>query len=664
MDSFIIRFLICNLLISIIICILFAVNYLLRNVLTAGMKYRLWLLLPGFMMVPFLPHELTDLLLRFSWSRTLLRSASSASAPAAAAIDTAGIPVGSGWMNDFTLSVNRGIPSQLPVILWGIWAAGIAVMLLLTTASLYQLHTVKKSALPLQNRKIRQIYDRCLAELHIKKEIPIFSTAFLRSPILTGLFRPAVYLPISAISCFAAGDASHGQSATGIRKTDLYSHKAAPAASETHHCADETNGMTDMIRYIFLHELQHYRRRDNFVNFIVCPAGILYWFNPFVRLAFHAMRDDRETACDCAVLDLLRPEKYEDYGNTLLYFAGKTSPNPFPFSAGISSAMKQMRKRIINIVSYEKPSARTRRKSAAALMCTAALLAGFLPFLSAKAGTGPEIYYQWNTAGKVVSDPDVSAYFGENQGTFVLYDMENDIWSIYNRNLATLRVSPDSTWKIYAALAGLEEGIITPDNSLIAWDGQIYPFETWNQDQNLQTAMQYSVNWYFQKMEIQMGKKTTEQYLHDIGYGNEDIGSDSSFWLESSLKISPVEQVELLVHLYCNDFDIAPENIDAVKDSIRIASDGSTTLYGKTGTGRINGQDVNGWFIGYVEKTAGTYFFAVNISADAAAASTQDSNVKDSSASGNYTGTREATGSRAAEIALSILNEKNIWGEP
>lgn len=643
MDSFIIRFLICNLLISIIICILFAVNYLLRNVLTAGMKYRLWLLLPGFMMVPFLPHELTDLLLRFSWSRTLLHSASSASAPAAAAIDTAGISGGSGWMNDFTLSVNRGIPSQLPVILWGIWAAGIAVMLLLTTASLYQLHTVKKSALPLQNRKIRQIYDRCLTELHIKKEIPIFSTAFLRSPILTGLFRPAVYLPISVISCFAAGD------------------DAAGAA----HCADETNGMTDMIRYIFLHELQHYRRRDNFVNFIVCPAGILYWFNPFVRLAFHAMRDDRETACDCAVLDLLKPEKYEDYGNTLLYFAGKTSSNPFPFSAGISSAMKQMRKRIINIAFYEKPSARTRRKSAAALICTAALLAGFLPFLSVRAGTGSAIRYQWNTAGKMVSDLDVSAYFGENQGTFVLYDIENDTWSIYSRNRATLRVSPDSTWKIYAALAGLEEGIITPDNSLITWDGSTYPFETWNQDQNLQTAMEYSVNWYFQEMEAQMGKKTIEQYLHDIGYGNEDTSADfSSFWLESSLKISPVEQVELLVRLYRNDFDIAPENINAVKDSIRIASDGSTTLYGKTGTGRVNGQDVNGWFIGYAEKTEGTYFFAVNISADAAATSMQDSNVKDRSASENYTGTREATGSRAAEIALSILNEKNIWREP
>ena len=162
-----------------------------------------------------------------------------------------------------------------------------------------------------------------------------------------------------------------------------------------------------------------------------------------------------------------------------------------------------------------------------------------------------------------------------------------------------------------------------------------------------------------------MGKKTIEQYLHDIGYGNEDTSADfSSFWLESSLKISPVEQVELLVRLYRNDFDIAPENINAVKDSIRIASDGSTTLYGKTGTGRVNGQDVNGWFIGYAEKTEGTYFFAVNISADAAATSMQDSNVKDRSASENYTGTREATGSRAAEIALSILNEKNIWREP
>ncbi len=45
---------------------------------------------------------------------------------------------------------------------------------------------------------------------------------------------------------------------------------------------------------------------------------------------------------------------------------------------------------------------------------------------------------------------------------------------------ATLRVAPNSTYKIYDALFGLEEGVITPENSFIAWNGENYPFEASN----------------------------------------------------------------------------------------------------------------------------------------------------------------------------------------
>lgn len=108
--------------------------------------------------------------------------------------------------------------------------------------------------------------------------------------------------------------------------------------------------------------------------------------------------------------------------------------------------------------------------------------------------------------------------------------------------------------------------------------------------------------------------------------------------MESSLKISPLEQVELLISFYQNEFDFAPENIQAVKDSLQLSSSAAGTLYGKTGTGRIDGQDTSGWFIGFIETTENTYFFASNIQAE-----------------------RNATGSMAAEISLSILSDKNIW---
>ena len=128
--------------------------------------------------------------------------------------------------------------------------------------------------------------------------------------------------------------------------------------------------------------------------------------------------------------------------------------------------------------------------------------------------------------------------------------------------------------------------------------------------------------------------------MEKVGYGNENIGSDlSSYWLESTLKISPVEQVELLSRTFGqNAFSFAPENIQAVKDSICLSSSAAGTLYGKTGTGRVDGQDINGWFIGFIETSENMYLFATNIQAE-----------------------NHATGSTAAETAFSVLSALNLW---
>lgn len=54
---------------------------------------------------------------------------------------------------------------------------------------------------------------------------------------------------------------------------------------------------------------------------------------------------------------------------------------------------------------------------------------------------------------------------------------------------------------------------------------------------------------------------------------NKNISGDfSSYWMQSSLKISPVEQVELLKNLYRNNFNFTPANIHAVKNSIHLTA--------------------------------------------------------------------------------------------
>ena len=83
---------------------------------------------------------------------------------------------------------------------------------------------------------------------------------------------------------------------------------------------------------------------------------IIYWFNPIVLVALKEMCHDREIACDSSVLKMLEYKDYINYGNTLINFAEKISTTPFPFVAGLGGNMKQIKRRILNIASYENPT--------------------------------------------------------------------------------------------------------------------------------------------------------------------------------------------------------------------------------------------------------------------------------------------------------------------
>lgn len=597
MADFMIRFLICNVFISGIIGILLIAKRIFKNNLSSRMQYNLWFLLLGLLLVPFIPFRLIGFPQIFSWLGSLRNSPSSNTGIAMG--ETIGAdPTGNvNWMNDFTLSVNSEAPSIAGYILLGIWIVGILAMIILVIKSSLRLRNLERSALPLQNKEVHRLYNHCLEEMEIHRDIPVYSTAFLKSPIIVGFLKPCIYLPIHLISDYNESD----------------------------------------MRYMLLHELQHYKHHDAIASYLMNLAGVIYWFNPLVWYALKEMRNDREVACDTSVLKMLEEDAYEDYGNTLINFAEKVSLTPFPFAAGLGENMKQMKRRIINIASYEQPTFTKRLKGMTAFVLTAVLLLGFAPFISIYAAD--ENYYQWDSSSENISYVDLSTHFGEYEGSFILYDLGNDAWSIHDKEHAALRVAPNSTYKIYDALFGLEEGVITPENSFIAWNGESYPFEAWNADQTLQSAMNSSVNWYFQTVDEQLGSSSVYNYIQEIGYGNENMNGDfSTYWMESSLKISPIEQVELLTKLQSNSFGFAPENINAVKNAICLSSSDAGTLYGKTGTGRVDDQDVNGWFIGYIETADNTYFFATNIGANS-----------------------DATGGKATEITMSILSDMNIW---
>ena len=94
----------------------------------------------------------------------------------------------------------------------------------------------------------------------------------------------------------------------------------------------------------------------------------------------------------------------------------------------------------------------------------------------------------------------------------------------------------------------------------------------------------------------------------------------------------------MLKDFYTNNMVFKKENINTVKNALKLSEKNGAVLSGKTGTGAVNGKNINGWFIGYVEKDGKTFIFAANIQ--------------------NEDG---AKGSIAANITLSILKDRDIY---
>ena len=562
------------------------------------MQYNLSIIFLAVLIVPFLP--ISSVPSSISWSHLLTASSSTNGD-----IQTTFLS-GNGYnldkINDFAVSVSTQIPTFIHTLLVFFWSIGIFIMFFLLYRSVKQVKALYSSALPLQNEELNALYIECLNEVNSKHTIPIYSTAFLKSPVLAGFLHPRIYLPIHLISDFNTGT---------ISATD--------------------------IRYMLLHELQHYKHKDILIGYLINTVNVFYWFNPLIWYFLKRIRQERELACDSAVLQLLKETEYKSYGNTLINFAETIALSPFPLTMGISGNIKQLKGRILNIASFHQPTFKQKIRGYLICIFVSTIIIGCIPILSVYASD--QTGYHFDTTEKNITQLNLSSNFGDYTGSFVLYDQATDKWNIYNIDNASTRIPPNSTYKIYDALLGLESGIITPEHSTFTWNGEPCPFESWESDQDLTSAMHNSVNWYFQAIDSQAGFQSVKTFLQTINYGNQNTGTNLNlYWTDFSLKISPIEQVELLQNFYQNNFHFDRKNIQAVKNALLLSTTSSGSLYGKTGTGRVNGKDVNGWFVGYIESDNNTYYFATNIQAPS-----------------------NATGSQATEITETILSDFGIW---
>jgi len=199
-------------------------------------------------------------------------------------------------------------------------------------------------------------------------------------------------------------------------------------------------------------------------------------------------------------------------------------------------------------------------------------------------------------------------------GTFVLYDPERGLMRGHDRRRAETRYIPASTFKIPNSLIGLAVGAAASVEEVLPYRSKEPPFSpAWEKDMGLREAMAVSNVPIYQELARRIGLERMHQAVVRLGYGNEQIGPQvDRFWLRGPLAISAVEQTLFLNRLARRQlpFPIAAQR--AVADITVVERGEGWVLHAKTGWQNGPGAGV-GWWVGWVEKGAHVYPFALNM---------------------------------------------------
>jgi WD40 repeat protein/beta-lactamase regulating signal transducer with metallopeptidase domain len=287
---------------SLLVVLILAVRALLPPARAARIRYLLWMVLLGRLLLPDVPSS------RFSplslvcpepsgTSRTERPSPDARPGPAPIAAEvprTAVVPPlrvpdpgplipsepGQELLDhphsEAIAATGRGI--DIDGLLATVWLAGVFVLAGRFTADHIRIHAALLRMPVVVSGPIAALLEECRHELGIRRRVRVVSAESACPPGLTGILRPTIVLP------------AYVQEGLDLRQ----------------------------LRHVLLHELAHIRLHDVAVSRLAAILRAVHWYNPLVWLAARLMREDCEIACDATVLAGARPPSAGDYGRTAI----------------------------------------------------------------------------------------------------------------------------------------------------------------------------------------------------------------------------------------------------------------------------------------------------------------------------------------------------------
>lgn len=220
-----------------------------------------------------------------------------------------------------------------------------------------------ENSIPIPEDTTAALLSSRKAALGVHGDVKLMLNHKITSPMLVGLRRPMILLPVSSIS-----------------EMDL--------------------------KLVLTHELMHLKRKDLWVKLLALIAGTLHWFNPFV----HVLRKDvsiwGELSCDEALASEMSHEERKHYGEAILNTLDNHSGINTAFYSPLCEGKKHIERRLIRMLNVKKT-----KKYIAVLAVAAILAIGGTGLALATSSTGNDIGNAINVSADKQSDSNIDGKY-------------------------------------------------------------------------------------------------------------------------------------------------------------------------------------------------------------------------------------------------------------
>jgi len=209
------------------------------------------------------------------------------------------------------IKTSSSMPAK-EIILY-IWIAG-AMLFFIREIYVYKsfYKKLKRMSDEIQNDSYEHgVLEVCKKSLKINKRIIIKECSRIKSPMITGIFKPVITIP----------------------KMEYNENK---------------------LEMIFMHELIHYKRKDLVVKIIALIVNVINWFNPIAYIIRNSINVTCELSLDEQLVKNLDKSKRKYYGETILELIEYSQNRSLVIGTSVCKSRKELETRLKKIVYFKK----------------------------------------------------------------------------------------------------------------------------------------------------------------------------------------------------------------------------------------------------------------------------------------------------------------------